>query len=241
MESGRGGASGARAGVRGRALARAGGVTGVAGSGTGAALLLHGRGGSGAAFGGRVAGSALGERLGLGEGGTRAWRAPDGPTSLDDGGFAWWAFPPGVSRSYEADEWLGSGDALAVAEEAGRGCELCVGFSQGGMLLAVLLASGRLPDCRVAVVAGAGWPRPYAATLRGFRERGRRPVGGSLRTPAILHVTSPADAINPPVQAREVHACLGGDVLEHASGHVMPLEGPDAAALARWTALRLAE
>ena len=212
------------------------------GRGRGAALLLHGRGGSGAVFGGRVAGSALGEAVGLGEGGTRAWRAPDGTAPLGGGGFAWWAFPPGVSRSYEADEWLGAGAALDAAAEAGHGCEFCLGFSQGAMLLAVLLACGRLPDCRVAVIAGAGWPRPFADDLRSFRDRGGQPVGGSLIKPAVLHVTSEQDLINPREQALEVHACLGGDVLEHAAGHALPPDGaPAAAALTRWAALRLAE
>ncbi len=212
----------------------------------GGVLLLHGKGGSGRSFRERVAGSTstLGKHLWLSGGGRRAgWTvtSPDGPVALDGGGFAWWAFPPGVSRSYEADEWIGSPLALERASEAARGCQLAIGFSQGAMLLAVLLSKGLLPDCRAAVLAGAGWPRPYARDLDDFRARGRQPRGGSLVQPQILHVTSASDRINPKDQALRVHACLGGDVLEHAGGHTVPLNGEPAEALARWANLKLAQ
>ena len=51
-----------------------------------------------------------------------------------------------MKRSYEADEWLRSDEAIEVAAEAGKDCELCLGFSQGAMLLAVLLSEGKLPS-----------------------------------------------------------------------------------------------
>jgi len=207
--------------------------------------LLHGKGGTGRAFRERVAGnkSALGQHLGL-SGRRAGWAvaSPDGPVTLDGGGgCAWWAFPPGVTRSYEADEWLGSQLALDLAGEAGRGCQLALGFSQGAMLLAVLLSRGLLPDCRAAVLAGAGWPRPYAQDLEDFKARGRQPRGGSLVQPQILHVTSASDSINPREQALRVHDCLGGDVLEHGGGHVVPLQGEPAEALAQWINLKLAQ
>ena len=166
----------------------------------GKALLLHGRGGSGPKFSDRIRASHLGDRLGLNP---ENCVSPSGPMRVEAqggvhaDGFAWWAFPPGVTRSYQADEWLQSDVSMDIAAEAGRDCELCIGFSQGAMLLSVLLAEGRLPNCSVAVIAGAGWPRPYASSLEAYHARGNQPVGGSLKSPSILHVTSPKDLINP--------------------------------------------
>ncbi|QDZ24406.1 FSH1 domain-containing protein [Chloropicon primus] len=209
----------------------------------GTGLLLHGRGGNGKRFSERLERSYLGQRIGLRE---ENVVSPSGPVSLDkegnEGGRAWWAFPEGVGRSYEADEWIRSDEAIEIASREGRHCELCIGFSQGAMLLAVLLAQGKLPDCRVAVIAGAGWPRPFASSLESFRLRGNRPVGGSVRAPSILHVTSAEDLMNPRDQALRVHGLLGGDVLEHGEGHVVPMEeGEVSDAIAQWINLRLAE
>ena len=67
-------------------------------------------------------------------------------------------------------------------------------------------------------------------------------MGGSAVNPSILHVTSAADLINPKSQALEVHGLLGGDVLEHARGHSVPLqEGEDTDALAQYINLRLCD
>ena len=217
-----------------RAAAAAGGAGGPAGS---RALLLHGRGGSGPRFGEALAASPLGRELGLREAG--AWVAPSGPVPLGagpaGGSFAWWEFPPGVERSFLADEWVRSEEAIEIAAEAGRGCDVAIGFSQGAMLLAVLIALGKLPDLRCAVIAGAGWPRPYAEELEKFAARGRRPIGGGLHdVPKILHVSSETDTMNPLAQAQQVHRLLGGDFLEHGGGHVVPVEAEE---LAKWMKL----
>ena len=207
------------------------------------ALLLHGRGGNGPSFSSRLRQSHLGERIGLRE---ENVVSPSGSVGLSHEGNAegraWWEFPEGATRSYEADEWIRSDEAIEIAATAGADCELCIGFSQGAMLLAVLIAQGRLPRCRVAVIAGAGWPRPFASELEAYKGRGGRPVGGSAVNPSILHVTSAADLINPKSQALEVHGLLGGDVLEHARGHSVPLqEGEDTDALAQYINLRLCD
>ena len=99
----------------------------------GGVLLLHGKGGSGRSFRDRVASnkSSLGRQLGLFKGDWDVF-SPDGPVELGTGhGFGWWSFPEGVNRSYLADEWIGSQDALDLATLKGQNCQLMLGFSQG--------------------------------------------------------------------------------------------------------------
>ena len=230
-------------------------------------LLLHGRGGKGQAFTNRIRNNTLGTKLGMNESLTLPLKspspssintkqgeevegqvegqvevvAPDGTVPLEEGGYAWWEFPPGVSRSYEASEWIRSEESIERAAEAARECDLCIGFSQGAMLLAVLIAKGKLSSkCKAAVLGGAGWPKPYASDLEDYRRRGGQPVGGAIHIPRLLHVTSENDAINPREQALEVHKCLGGDVLEHNEGHVLPVQGDASDAMAQWINLQLA-
>ena len=146
-------------------------------------LLLHGRGGKGQAFTNKIRDNTLGQKLGMNltEGQVEVEVevvAPDGTVPLEDGkgGYAWWEFPPGVSRSYEASEWIRSEESIERAAEAARECDLCIGFSQGAMLLAVLIAKGKLSSkCKAAVLGGAGWPKPYASDLEDYRRRGGQP------------------------------------------------------------------
>ena len=81
--------------------------------------LLHGKGGSGAAFEAAAA-PLLAELPGA------VAVAPDAPHAAG-GGYAWWTCE---GRSYEADVWEGFDEALARAEAACAGASVVVGHSQ---------------------------------------------------------------------------------------------------------------
>ena len=184
-------------------------------------VLLHGKGGAGAEFAASLAPLC---RLLPGA----RWEAPDAPLRLspsseERAAFAWWA-AAGGGRSYEADAWAGGDAALAAAAAACEGAQLVLGHSQGAMLLGVLLAQRRLGGVECAILSGAAWPRPYASSVEANVVERLHPTRGKLYTgPAILHTLSRRDAVNPYAQGVQLAAALGGDIMEHGGGHVVPV------------------
>jgi len=96
-----------------------------------------------------------------------------------------------------------------------------MGFSQGAMLAAMLVARAALdPDNpeiarpRFALLYGSAWPKPWGPVLQRVQAEA---APGSL--PPSLHILGRADTTNPPEQGEEVARCLGGSVQWHDGGH----------------------
>ena len=192
------------------------------------AVALHGKGGGGALFRADAGVKGIVDELG----GDVEWQFPDGTTELKQGARAWWDTPDGT-RSFENDVWVGAEDALDAAAAAAEGADVLLGFSQGAMLIGALLAEKRVPESvRACVLVGAAWPRPFASGLSDLVKQRLGPKAATYKSPALLHVVSPNDTINPPASAHMLQATLGGDILYHESGHSVPVE--KSAEVAAW-------
>eukprot|EP00668_Euglena_longa_P045444 GGOE01061106.1.p2 GENE.GGOE01061106.1~~GGOE01061106.1.p2 ORF type:complete len:217 (+),score=51.88 GGOE01061106.1:71-652(+) len=158
------------------------------------------------------------------------WVFPTAPHPVGDvkGGFAWWSLPPGV-RSFQATEFVGFEESAQLVEDVWRRqgpFDAVLGFSQGAMLLSVLLARGLVDQSALkparAILFGAAWPNPYGDTVRGLTEMGESLRRSSLRT---LHVYSMHDPMNPGEMAEQIADCYG-PVSERwvhgAHAHVVP-------------------
>ncbi|CAE7712689.1 ovca2, partial [Symbiodinium pilosum] len=111
-----------------------------------------------------------------------------------------------------------------------------LGFSQGAILVAALVALGELrkdgamASCKSLILAGAAVPGPFRREIAELAESGDR---GGFRA---LHTIGRADTMNPPEGAREVARAVGGEVFEFDGGHEVPL---DEAALEAYSSLLL--
>ncbi|OLP87856.1 UPF0483 protein [Symbiodinium microadriaticum] len=124
----------------------------------------------------------------------------DAPHSLPPG-FAWWHLPPG-ERPFDG----------------------ILGFSQGAILVAALVAlgdfrkGGALASCRCLILAGSAVPGPFRRQLADLAGSGDR---GDFRA---LHTIGRSDTMNPPEGAHEVARAVGGEVFEFDGGHEVPLD-----------------
>jgi len=173
-------------------------------------LALHGKWENGEEFRQRL--GPLQEALG--EGREVEWVFLTAPFAAADGrgGFEWWSLPPGV-RSFQAKEYIGFEESVVLIEDAWKKqgpFDAVMGFSQGAILLSVLLARGLAGKSIVtpsrAILFGAAWPNPYGDTVNGLKSFDAELSASPLR---VLHVYSLADPMNPGAMAREVAECFG--------------------------------
>lgn len=147
-------------------------------------IALHGKGGDGESMMGGL------EALITATSPTWEWVCPTAPHKIR-GGYAWWETPPGV-RSFEADEWHGVEQSISLIESM-YPFDALLGYSQGAMLAAILLARAQrgLGPAKVpAVIGGAAWPLPFESLLTDLPQSGM---------PATLHTIGSRDDVNPPV------------------------------------------
>eukprot|EP00931_Biecheleriopsis_adriatica_P048055 TRINITY_DN27754_c0_g1_i2.p2 TRINITY_DN27754_c0_g1~~TRINITY_DN27754_c0_g1_i2.p2 ORF type:complete len:215 (+),score=43.87 TRINITY_DN27754_c0_g1_i2:58-702(+) len=181
-------------------------------------LCLQPKGGSGDKFLQRL------ERVRQAAGDGWEWHCIDAPHELDGPeDLQWWINPPG-ERSYTATAYTGDDVAISKVESAWaeRGpFDVLLGFSQGAMLSAMVIARGALGDGNVkprgAVLMGAATPKPHEELLRRFGDSaGEKPLS--------LHCLSREDTINPSEMGEWVASCFGpgAQIHWHASGHVTP-------------------
>mmetsp|Transcript_14869 Transcript_14869/g.41799 ORF Transcript_14869/g.41799 Transcript_14869/m.41799 type:complete len:239 (-) Transcript_14869:112-828(-) len=147
------------------------------------------------------------------------WICPTAPHKIR-GGYAWWLTEPGV-RSFEATEWPGMEHSISMIEDL-YPFDALLGYSQGAMLSAVLLARaqrGQGPAKVPAVIGGAAWPLPYEDLLNHLPQSGMPPT---------LHTIGSQDDVNPPIMALRVADCFGemAHVLNHNGGHWIPMNDP---------------
>jgi predicted esterase len=186
-------------------------------------LCLHGKGELGSSF--LATFSALREATSS----TAEWQAIDAPHPIS-GGRAWWLLAPG-ERSFTAISYIGDDVSLAAIDEAWRegSFDGIMGFSQGAMLAAILVARAVLaPENqdiarpRFAILYGSAWPKPWGSML----SRVQAEAAGT--TPPSLHILGRADKTNPPEQGEQVAACLGGTVRWHEGGHCVAVDANEA-------------
>jgi len=177
-------------------------------------LCLHGKGELGSAFLDTF--SALREATSS----AAEWQAIDAPHAIS-GGRAWWLLAPG-ERSFTAESYIGDDVSIAAIDTAWKDGSFdgIMGFSQGAMLAAIIVARAALaPDNqdiarpRFALLYGSAWPKPWGPVLS------RVHTEAAGRVPPSLHILGRADRTNPPEQGAQVAACLGGTVQWHEGGH----------------------
>ena len=156
--------------------------------------------------------------------------AIDAPVPNEDGtGYSWWRLPKDV-RSFQATAYDGFDESservIGTISSASEQFDLIIGHSQGGILLASLLALRMLPyhPSRGYVLNGVAWPNPYTQQLEQLQFG---TVHG--QSPRILLVIGDNDAINAPDQALRVRGALqsaGGTVtsIHHSGGHSVPIK-----------------
>uniref|UniRef100_A0A7S0MW85 Serine hydrolase domain-containing protein n=1 Tax=Pyramimonas obovata TaxID=1411642 RepID=A0A7S0MW85_9CHLO len=194
-------------------------------------LFLHGKGGNGPKFANALQ-PLQDELVSIGLPPVEVV-APTAPHALPGGGYAWWNLAAG-ERSFTAAEFIGFEATLELLREEVRAngpFDFMVGHSQGAMLAAILLAGRAGPPCSApnhvwilqphvrAILCGAAWPAPFGAKIEAL---------SPANVPRTLHCIGAADNVNPPEMARKLGGCLGGEVLEHDGGHVVPLTDRDA-------------
>lgn len=144
------------------------------------------------------------------------WIFPTAKYPVDDG-FAWWTLPPGV-RSFDAKCFEGVDESIKQIEDL-YPFDVIIGHSQGAMLAAIILARGQLGHTEVrpqyAILSGAAWPAPFGPLLESVQ---------SVHDLRSLHIIGDADNVNPPAMAERVATLMGGEVLRHTGGHVLPMD-----------------
>eukprot|EP00913_Durusdinium_trenchii_P011682 g10970.t2 len=177
-------------------------------------LCFHGKGSSGALLRERL--SPLTREVDL--------VCVDAPHRLGDG-YAWWHLPPG-ERSFTTPVFDGWAETVEYVRKvwAEQGpFDGMLGFSQGAILIAALVALGELrpgqplASCRRLVLCGAALPGPFRSELADLRAK---PCHGI----SALHTIGRQDDINPPEQAREVAAAVGGEIFEFEGTHKVPMD-----------------
>jgi len=204
-------------------------------------LALHGSGGQAASF----------EQNTLGQ-----WKeylaAPTANIKLEitsvqghvpkEDGYAWWFLPPGL-RSSTADTYQGFDESCKLVADAfannnnGEAFDLVIGHSQGAILLASLLALGKIerhPRRVGYILNGVAWPNPYTQELEALQIMG----GDDSVPPRVLVLIGEKDAMNPPEQGERVANALrqaGCDVttVVHPRGHAVPVQND-----ATWNAIQ---
>lgn len=188
-------------------------------------VAFHGKGGSGKGFESNI--KELTSEIDT----ITSWRYPDGTSVLDEGCYAWWE--PSEMRSFESDVWVGADKAIDVACEAADGASVLLGFSQGAMLIGCLLAEKRMPESvKACVLVGGAWCRPYSNGLGELVQWRLGRKSKTYQSPKLLHIISAQDRVNPPSSAMMLQAAVGGDIVYHTGGHVVPLDKKDA--IAAW-------
>jgi predicted esterase len=156
------------------------------------------------------------------------------------GGYAWWTMPPGI-RSFEADEYGGFDVAASRVLEAWSQdppYDLCLGHSQGAIMLASLMVLNKAPyHPRMGYVFnGVAFPNPYRQQMRTMKSI----VSSSSTIPRVLFVMGTHDEVTPNETAEELRdefreAGVVVETIKHPEGHAIPNGQDDVIqAIAKW-------
>lgn len=149
-------------------------------------------------------------------------------------GFAWWTMKPG-ERSYTATEYGGYDTSVARVlekfnnDEASSHFDLVLGHSQGAILIAALLATGKVPYHPTIgyILNGVGFPNPLQSQVESLQV-----ANGTA--PRVLFVVGTNDKITPNetgFKLRDAFQKAGMQVatIQHPGGHGIPSK-PDTTA-----------
>jgi predicted esterase len=138
-------------------------------------------------------------------------------------GFAWWNMPPGV-RSFTATEYEGFDMSATKVLDAwnAQTFDLVLGHSQGAILIAALIALGRVPyyPAKGYVLNGASFPNPYTAQVGSLTTESSDP-------PRVLFLMGENDKITPNETGEQLrdgfqNAGLAVSTIKHPGGHGFP-------------------
>ncbi len=151
----------------------------------------------------------------------------EGPFPKGDG-YSWWTMKPG-ERSFTTKEYVGF-DTAAVrvlnAWDAQVPFDLCLGHSQGAIMLAALITLGKVPyhPSMGYVLNGVAFPNPYRKKVDVLK------VNESLSTvPRVLFIMGTNDNVTPNETGEELRDSFsqaGFDVqmIRHTGGHAVPIQ-----------------
>ena len=155
-------------------------------------------------------------------------------------GYSWWTMPPGV-RSFEADEFGGFDLAASRVLEAWNEdppYDLCLGHSQGAIMLASLMVLNKAPyhPGMGYVFNGVAFPNPFRQEMRDMK----RIVSSSSIIPRVLFVMGTNDKITPNETGEELRdkfreAGVMVETIKHHGGHAIPNDQDEVIlAIAKW-------
>jgi predicted esterase len=186
-------------------------------------LALHGSEGTAEEFPSRLASLAL--TLATEHNSEIEITAVEGPFPKGEG-YSWWTMPPGV-RSFTANEYGGFDTAASKVLEAWNGerFDLCVGHSQGAIMLASLMALNRVPyhPRRGYVFNGVSFPNPFRQEMKNLKAR----LPSSSNVARVLFVIGTNDKVTPNETGEELRnkfrdAGVVVDTIQHPGGHAIP-------------------
>jgi len=160
---------------------------------------------------------------------------PKGP------GYSWWTMPPGV-RSFTANEYGGfdtSASRVLAAWNDDPPYDVCLGHSQGAIMLASLMALNRVPyHPRMGYIFnGVSFPNPFRQDVK---KMNLQPSPGGSNLPRVLFVMGTNDKVTPNETGEELRdgfqdAGVVVQTIKHSGGHAIP-NGQDQIiqAIAQW-------
>ena len=142
-------------------------------------------------------------------------------------GFSWWTMKPG-ERSFTANEYGGFEAAAERVLEAWKKTDppydLCLGHSQGAIMVAALIALGKVPyhPALGYVFNGVSFPNPFRKQVEHLKIE-----KSSTGTPRVLFIMGTNDNITPNQTGAELRdgfgkAGLAVETLTHRGGHGFP-------------------
>lgn len=146
------------------------------------------------------------------------------------GGYSWWTMKPG-ERSFTANEYGGFDTAAERVLEAWKvdpPYDLCLGHSQGAIMIAALITLGKVPyhPSLGYIFNGVSFPNPYRKEVGALKiEASSSSTGAS--TVRALFIMGTDDKVTPNETGEELRdgfqsAGLAVETVKHLGGHGFP-------------------
>lgn len=202
-------------------------------------LALHGSEGTAEEFPTRL--EAIRKALLEGHNTRMEITAIEGPFAKGSG-FSWWTMKDG-ERSFTAEKYGGFEESSAAVlrawadDASSEPYDLVLGHSQGAIMIASLIALGKIPYHPKSgyIFNGVSFPNPYREKIASLKVSD----GNSEVAPRILFVMGTNDKITPNetgIELMEAFRTCGLDVstVKHDGGHGVPRSGDAVSQIAAW-------
>jgi predicted esterase len=148
------------------------------------------------------------------------------------GGYSWWTMKPG-ERSFTAIEYGGfdtAAERVLQAWNTDPPYDLCLGHSQGAIMIAALVTLGKVPyhPSLGYVFNGVSFPNPYRKQMEDLKIE-ESSSSSSMGAPRVLFIMGTNDKVTPNETGEELrdsfrNAGLAVDTVKHSGGHGIPNE-----------------